>query len=469
MSFTIILLTKHRLVRADFQGRVQPRLVGLYEQARPQADDPATLVDAALRLHGRRARRVWVLSSEFWTTVIAVPAKTLTGLAGGDLEQFLGFEAETFTGVSPMETSLAFVPLAGAGAERRFWLTQVPSVARTGIEDAVQTLGGRLLGLAHPAGLPVPLGTERVEFWDDVIVCLRGSVPPGGAAGHSSAGPGEVATIPRSTSAARLAERIAAFRRESPPDVRREVWDGTDDGASRVLAGETPHRLSDGPQLRSWLDAWAAHLSGARPTVPLLRPAPQPLSSAARVAIAAGLAAVVAVGCYAHYQWQRGALADLGKELLKAQKPQEQLEALKRELTPLVKRQQELETDALRIESDLEQARSQVQRSRDRVSRLLESLATHHHEQMLVQQIVGQNGEVRVSGLCLQVGCANELAARLQRDVDGLGWQVLPADVTDAPARSLAGPWKFTIVLRESVQPAAAPGSAKPSSGSAKP
>ncbi len=449
LSFTILLLTRHRLIRADFQGRGQPRLAGLYEQPRPQADDPATLVDAALRLHGRRARRVWVLSSEFWTNVIAVPAKALTGLAGADLEQFLGYESEAFTGVSPVETSLAYVPLAGGGAERRFWLTQVPHVARAGIEDAVRMLGGRVLGLAHPAGLPAAEGTERVEFWDEAIVCVRGAASPGGAMRNPPACAGDVVTIPRSTSAGRLAERIAAFRRESPAGVQRELWDGTEDGAARLLAGETPLRVGDGSTLRGWLESWAAVLADARPAVPLLRPAPQPLSPTARGAIAAGLAALTALGCYAHYQWQRGLLADLAREQARAQQPQQTLDDLKKEATPLEKHRLELEKVTLAIEQDLTHVRAQVQLNRARVSRLLESLAAHHHEELVVQQIAGQGSEVRVSGLCLQVGRANELASRLQRDVAEFGWQVLPAEVTDEPARAPGGPWKFTIVLRE--------------------
>ena len=197
-TFTIILLTKHRLMRADFRGRGRPRLVGLWEQPRPAADDAGTLVDAALRLHSKRARRVWVLSGELWTNVLTIPAEVLRGVVAADMEQVLGFEAETLTGVSPMETSLAHVSLVASGSDRRYWTTQVANGIRQSMEQSVRALGGKLLGMAHPGGVPWPLDTdrpigpwERIEFWDDVVICLR--APAQAASGTRAAG-GQLST-----------------------------------------------------------------------------------------------------------------------------------------------------------------------------------------------------------------------------------------------------------------------------------
>jgi hypothetical protein len=430
---TIILLTKRRLA-----------------QPCPATDDPATQVEAALRLQPKRARRVWILSSDFSTSVLEIPSEMLNGVAAADLGQVLGFEAETLTGAGPRETALAYAPLSWNGRERKYWVTQVNNLVRSQIEDAVRAGGGSVLGMVHPAGVAAPLGAsdaagswERVEFWDDVVVCLR-------ARGEQAAGPVELLAVPRSTSPTKLAEQIAAFRKDSPPAVWREVWDGAEDGAARDWADESLLTAGDVQHLRAWLEAWAAQLADSAPQVPVLRPAPRPMSPAGRVAIAAGLAACVTLGCFGHARWQRERLAALGAELQRAEAPQQTLESLRQEKGPLAKRHSKLAEEISQGERDADEIREQIERSRHRLARLLEALSASHHDGLLVQRIDGQGGEVRISGLCLQVDGANELAGRLATELKSSGWSVLPAGVTDRPAQSLAGPWEFTIVLSES-------------------
>ncbi len=173
---TILLITPDQLVRADLNPRRLPRVRGVYAGPRPAVDDFPLLVETALRLGGRRQGSVWVLSTDFWTQTLALPAQTTAGVKNDELGRALGFEAEPFSGLSALETIVGYVPQPGHGAERFFWLTQVPRTLLEQVEYVVERAGGRLAGLGHPGGVP--------------HVLCRPAEPPETAVGRKSWSPG---------------------------------------------------------------------------------------------------------------------------------------------------------------------------------------------------------------------------------------------------------------------------------------
>ena len=76
---TILLITRERLVRADFTAGRAPVLKELWQRSRPETDDPALLVDTALKLSRKRAKRVFVLSSDLWLQTLHMPADSTRG------------------------------------------------------------------------------------------------------------------------------------------------------------------------------------------------------------------------------------------------------------------------------------------------------------------------------------------------------------------------------------------------------
>jgi Tfp pilus assembly protein PilN len=177
---TILLITRDELMRADLHGGSSGG-PSVYRAARPAVDDLATLVEAALRLSTARPGQVWVLSTEIWTQTIALAAQTVAGLEPEQLARALGFEAEPLSNIRGVEARAACVPVSATGNEREFWTTILPESQLQQIEFAVERVGGRLAGVAHPGGLPWLLATEvsaapamwrRVELWPGAIVCL---------------------------------------------------------------------------------------------------------------------------------------------------------------------------------------------------------------------------------------------------------------------------------------------------------
>ena len=117
-----------------------------------------------------------MLSTDFWTQTLALPAQTTAGVKNDELGRALGFEAEPFSGLSALETIVGYVPQPGHGAERFFWLTQVPRTLLEQVEYVVERAGGRLAGLGHPGGVP--------------HVLCRPAEPPETAVGRKSWSPG---------------------------------------------------------------------------------------------------------------------------------------------------------------------------------------------------------------------------------------------------------------------------------------
>src|SRR6266436_3172625 len=110
-AITILLITREGLVRGDLSGGPQVTLQGVWKQPRPDVPDLAALVEAALHLGPRPARKVLVLTSDLWTQTLELPLHKSADVNAGDLARALNFEAETLSGLSAFEAVVHQVPL----------------------------------------------------------------------------------------------------------------------------------------------------------------------------------------------------------------------------------------------------------------------------------------------------------------------------------------------------------------------
>ena len=156
---TIVLITRQALVRTDFRGGRQPVLANLWQQPRPELDDPSVLVEAALALGPKVGRQVFVLSTDFWSQTLPLPTSRTRGLTEEEVAGALNFEAETLSGQSALETVLGQRLLKSTSGENLYWVLQLKTYDRDRIADIVYQAGGRLEGLGHPSCLPRPLQT----------------------------------------------------------------------------------------------------------------------------------------------------------------------------------------------------------------------------------------------------------------------------------------------------------------------
>ncbi len=177
---TIVLITRERIVCADVKLGPAPQIKALWQRLKPDTDDPATLVETAIRLGKKKPGKVVVLSSDLWTQTLKMPVDATRGLSDQELSRALGFEAEPLSGITAFDSQVGFAAMPSDGQHREFWIVQTPTSQLQQIDDAVHQAGGQLLGLGHPAGIPHPLtdhptggSWQRVELWPNAIVCVR--------------------------------------------------------------------------------------------------------------------------------------------------------------------------------------------------------------------------------------------------------------------------------------------------------
>jgi Tfp pilus assembly protein PilN len=441
---TLLLITRERLVRADFSAGSAPVLVDLQQRARPETDDLALLVDTALRLGKKRAKRVYILSSDLWVQTIRMPADTIRGLADNELSRALCFEAEPLSGIPAIESQVAMVPLPSTSAQRDFWIVQASNFDVSQADDAVHHAGGRLQGLLHPSGIGWPPNAQhetawrRVELWPGAVFCQRQA--PGAAT--------QTHVVNADPAQRGWQATVDAWLGDADP-ANPVQWLLPDAGVMPPPEATNVVDLDDETALRTWLTGWAGQLSAPAIATPLLRPAPRPMSKQRRQAITVGLAAAAAIGCFGHYTWNNSAIASLTEQskLLNAQVTA--FTATKKQATDLASKVEKARTQLDAVSHKVQDTQGALNAHRQRWQKLLKLLSDLRPRNLLVQKIDSSGEKLNISGLCIGPHPANELASDLGERVGRLGWQVQPAKQESDKRLTNGEPWKFDLVLTD--------------------
>jgi hypothetical protein len=447
-SQTILLITRDLLVRADFRLRgKQPMVAGFWQQARPAVEDFPALVEAALRLGPKRVGRVCVLSSETWSQTLDLPSETVSGLAGGELDRALAFEAEPLSGIGAFDSRISHVELPAASGGRRFWLCQVLNSHLEQIEYLVERARGRLVGLGHPGGLPRPIddatdvdgGWRRIEFWPDAVHWLQ--VEPNR--------PLAVRVLNADPRSDRWRTEWASLLETSSGEPHTETLRGTGVAPDAAVAGDRVVDLNDALQLEAWLAAWAGQLAKEQVGLPLVAPPRRPLSAGKLWAVAAAVTLFTVAVCVGHYKYLQHREGVLEAEIAALEEPKQELEDAKETADGLDKQVTELRQQTAEQRDNLEYFQRVMIAQRRRFAWLLAVLARQADDGVLIQQVEGDGVEVTVHGICLAPELANRLATRLSQELASLGWQVEPPEKEAQVLLTDGGPWKFELRLTE--------------------
>lgn len=452
-SLTVVVVTAGRLVRADFGGVPGQGPSQVWTAARHPGSRLHEGVRAALSLAGRPARRVVVLGEDFWAQSASLTTAQTAGLQAAEIAAALAFELEPFTSVPPEAGVLAYWTAERRGGTAGYWVVQSRRDELAALRDVVAASGGRLVAASHPAGLPSPVGAvppgaawQRVEVWQRGAVQVTG----GGAGG---------------VAVASLASGEPAGGSGGEGGVREWLTVEADDPAAPSQAGPWPsYSLADGADLRRWLTAWAACVDGARAgQVALLTPPPAPVSVWRYVLVAAALEGAVGLACLGHRVWFNGQrqrlerdLAVVRESLARVGQAEQQRDEARRTLDVLVRENHDREAQARR-------AALERRAHRD----LLRTLAAVRPEGVTVLGIASSGPHaVRIGGISLQAGGANELASRLSREGAPDGWRARLVRSDAGQCLDNGGPWHFTLESAWGTEPhATVPDPAAPERG----
>jgi hypothetical protein len=194
----------------------------------------------------------------------------------------------------------------------------------------------------------------------------------------------------------------------------------------------------------AWLTAWAEELNQRIAAIPIVRPAPRPLSTASRLAIAGCLALAIGGLCAAHYTYVRKFQLDPARaEVQRLRGPVQQMALVDQQAGKLEKDLAEMHKQC----DGLREANETLHAQRHRVARLLAALGEHRPEDLLIQKIEGNIGEPVIHGVCLTENMANQLASRLGRSL-APDWQIRATKVEAQQRRADGGPFVFHLSLQ---------------------
>lgn len=401
-KLTILFIHRGFVARADFAG-ARPEPSRLVRTERPDVDAIGDLVVAASRAGpSLRGRRVLLLLDDVVVLTAELEPSVIRGVDDAALGEALGYEAQAISGLASMESATAWARAGGPG--RSYLVAQMPAYELALARDAVARLGGRLLGVCHPAGLPIPLAAEskggapflRTETWGG----LRAEIERDDA--------GQLAI---------RFERGRAPRRDeggATPTERLRVSGGVvTDGADESL-----FRLTDEATLSLFLSRWRMFVSGDHSRLPILAPAAKPLSMGVRWGVAAGIAAsVAAFGCF---DYRRLAEARDGAvvRLEAARAPVDRYEVLRRRANKL-----DREIKALDVAPAASRTEGPVFRA-ELPDRLLEVPARQCPEGLVVSSVdLGWKRSV-VSGFATDARGIDALLIEVTRVLDGTGYVI---------------------------------------------
>ena len=447
---TLLLITHDRLVRADLRPGRAATVADLHEERRPAADDLPSLVEAALRLSRTRPGNVWILSSELWTQVLSLPSDSLSGLKAEEIGRALGFEAEPFSGISALEAAAAQVLLPGEGPQRAFWLTNVLTSQLQQIEDIVRQSGGRLLGMSHPGGLPrpfcLPLNKQetwqRVELWPGAIICVEGGT------GRRST----VAVRNSDPKPGRWEADVEQWRTSRPAVSASESLHAASGIALDELPAENRLSLENADASKQFLTAWADALAEGGLAVPLVTLPKPPMSASTRraITVAAALAAllvcITASSCSMHSlvaaSPKPSGCASLPSSSPRSRARPKSFRSKRPNCRPLVR---SCKTTWIII--------SKYAAQQQRLASLLGVLARRSPAQMVIRKIDGNQDEIILHGLCLELQSPDALAGGLAKDLARAlgpqGWEVqLPSKHSQAML-AVGGPWEFELRIED--------------------
>jgi len=435
-AHTLIYAGAGEVVRTDADAEGAIGLPEVYDRACEGVEKlPETVAFVAAESGKKFGRNVWVLCDGLSTFSLSLPAVQTAGVADDLLIQALLFELEAATGYPTAGRDLAFALVGSEDDMNQYWVSLAPQDTFKRIQAAVGKAGGRLSGLLHPGGLPLPLSDgsgdwRRLEYWPETMLGI--------------AGRGDKAESVQ-TFQPRAQRDLDRWRKRLPPGARAEQLGY---GAVQEMADEIAHfRLDDEGDLPRWLGAWVRLLTAAEtPAVPVFRPKAHPHRE---YFFMGGLAAAALAVCVSHFAWFT----------VQANRAQSQLDELKKAdaemktLRDAVKKKQDehdrLQKEMAALEGSQASLPAVVNALRERPAALLKALAEHRGDGLVIDEIATNQGEIAVRGIALRPGEASRLASSLHDRLQSMGWDVAPAVSNGLKVLPDGGPWGFEIKLRD--------------------
>lgn len=388
-SHTVLLITRQVLARIDLSGRKRLSVKQIWTASSGDYDSILPEVSRAIKLGPRRLGRVTIVSADFWTDILSVPADVAAIANENEIRNALALEAEVGSGTSAFDSRTSVMRI-GDATDRNddcpWCVSQVPNSQIQQLSQTIRTFGSKLHSVAHPIATQL-IATESVSV-----------------------------------------------------DAAQELLDRWHDQATFSADDVEPLAI-----------AWVDCLSQKPPHPMVMMSESDVPANAQPVVLAVSIAMLAAAGCGLwHWQTQQS-LATTTEAIERLEKQQSQQDAseaaLKSAEATLAQLQQEVtKTQALRqaTERQLKLAGAVHSLQNRRWLALVDALAESATENCWVQKLESNSSQTTIHGLALDNAAANGFAGRLELALRGTGWRTVPA-ATDVTSNNLIA---FMIVLK---------------------
>jgi len=392
-SHTILLITRQVLARIDLRGKRRLSVKQIWTAPGCDYDTILTEVSRTFKLGTRRPGRVTIVSPDFWTDVLSIPADVAAIASENEINQALALEAEVDSGLCAFDSRTSVLRIVGANDrtdDYRWCVSQVPNGNIQELSRTLRTFGTKLHGVAHP-----------------------------------------------------IAAQLTSSERISVETVQGLLDTWRDQATLGVDA------------LQTIATDWATCLSQTPPH-PMMIGESEATPSSQPIALTASLALFAVGGCGLwHWQTQKS-LTMTTQAIERLEKQQNQREATEAslknaEVSVVQLRQEVTKTQAIRqaAERQLQQAGAIHSQHSRRWLALVDALAESASENCWVKKLESDSVQAIVHGLALDNAAANGFAGRLELALKGSGWRTAPAATDVSPHNLIA----FKIVLKAMLKP----------------
>lgn len=410
--------------------------------------DLADSVDELLTLLRQRAPRAWVISAEVWSQPVTVPLSVADRVPRQHLAQFLGFEVEPLSGIPAAEALTAVQSVSVEGTDRQFWVSQVENGQFERVAETVAQLGGRLMGMLHPAGVPRPLSAasattwKRIEVWNDLVVGIGGA---GKAEVERQFFSGEGVVAAQQKAAEWLQDAAPSVVEVlAPAELQLPHVDG------RMKSARL--RTNDEADIQTLMQAWASVLP-RKAQAPVLVALRQPMPQRTRRFVAAGLVALALIACLGHRNMMRSlneARAEIvQQEIDTLSLPTQRAKTLQSDISDLEGKRRGTQSQVDKLDQEMERYRERMTALKQRVPHLLRTLSASSDPALLVRSIGNDGNSMRIEGTCLHPQQANMLAESLARELTPLGFAVSLPSIEGQYQLNDGGPHNFTLEISD--------------------
>ncbi|MEM9645003.1 MAG: hypothetical protein AAF989_08410, partial [Planctomycetota bacterium] len=347
-------------------------------------------------------------------------------------------------------------PLQSGPLETSYWVSQLDSTRFAQAADAVAFNGGKLLGILHPAGLPVPI-TEgsgdwaRLEQWDDVVAIV--SKQGRGKPTHQFID--ELEAVVESPAQARdlLSQRgvqvgasIELLRQSDSAEAANTT--------NHSLASENIVDLADEVCLRAFLSSWSKALKKPK-GAPVIVPVRSRASAKTRrtLAFAATAAAIVGIAFHHHFTKtnQENRVAELNAEVEELQGPIDSFSALQSQIAETETQIEATSEKRQDLEVEVVKYRGQLGIHRSRMAALLKTLGDNQirPDDLMIRGVQNERNSIRVVGRSVSPESITKFASQLASRLKPLNLSIEVPRREALMMTTEGGPYEFEYVIAD--------------------